>query len=284
MQIDESDKLLIMIKDIHFGGSIEETLKYYEDIRGLISHSEAIDVDRIRTLQEKESNGIDLSSYLSEEELEKIEDQKSLYNDLVELSNKGNETEKAIANLVLMSDSEIEEELQTIEALDDDVIPPLLEIVSRDEYYSELAPGQGNAPIAALRALMAIGETGALQIIFEKILEVQPHTESAFMRYARKFQEETYDLIIKILSRTSWGRDHEKALVIAGGLDYNQEIRNLCMKILSNPDKCPKDINRQTYLAIIATSNPDDDNENIKKEITRMKHVNAQVKEIIIVE
>ena len=278
--LDELDVSLLMQKNIHFGGSFQEMLEYYQDV-SLLEHRDDIDIDRVSYLKEVEDAGTDLEELLDEQTLEEIEDKKSLYSQIEDqAADSNNPEEQAIANLILCSEFDVEDEIITAANLGDDIVPYVLKIIERDDFYSKISPGQGRAPASAIRVLIALRDNSAILLLFSRMFNISTYTEGVFMQYFREFEAETKELIRRMLSGKTWSLDHERALSIATYLSFNQEIADECFAIIKDQSRCPKDEAYQTYLALV--SNGDFDfPQNRKEDIIGLDHIEASVKNTI---
>lgn len=276
--LDQEDITLIMQREVHFDGSFEEMLDYFQDLK-LLEIREDISIDRIEALMDMENDGVNLLSLLDDSDIETIEEYKVLYEKIRNKANDmSNPEEAAVATFILDSEILDEDAIEHIATYGNKIVSYLIDIIDSEEMYSYLAPGQGHAPAFAAKALKKIGNSNAIISVFTKILNVDQFTEGAFLSYLKSFPPKIEKVIENILKRDFWSKDHDIALAIAIGLDFNKKISDMCFEILQDEKKCPSNVTSQIYLATLAEGDLDNP-QNRHEEIKKIKHLHSKTKE-----
>lgn len=279
--LEEEDINLIMQKEVHFSGNFKEMKDYYSDIK-IIESRDDISIDRIQELIDLEEKHGDLKKYLHSADIEKINDSKSLYEELKAIALSKDEENAAIAEMILQADSSEEGEgIHRVVSLGNRVVDKLISILENEDLYDVIFPGQGMAPAKAVEALKLIGDSSAIWPIFLRIGKVNVYLETIFMSYLRLFNGLTKDLIVKILNRDIWTNDHRTAISVAGAIDFNQEISDKAYEILMDPKKCPNDQAMEIYMAILSLGDIDSDINDKKEAIKKASHIKDSVKDAI---
>lgn len=236
--IDAIDHEIIMHRDIHFSGSFDIMLDYYEnDGKGVV---EEFSIERIKTLQkfEKQSHSNLSEHILTEHEVDlvaKIKDYYFKFRKVYE-SHDGNPILRKIADLILSEEEHPKNEMEAIVHFGEKAVKPLLELVKASEFYDPLYPGYGYAPQLAIRALGIIGDKSAIPILFEELDKHDFTTEEAIIEALCTIGAEAKAFLLKMLSGNTPSKNMEKAVVVLLNFEEDPLISSHCLRLLKTID------------------------------------------------
>lgn len=221
------DHEIIMHRDVHFGGSFEEMLSYYEDEEHLGIQQE-FEIARIKELAEYEkSSEKNLSSILNDDEIEKVKEGKKAYQELkaiYEIKSQKNPIPLIIADLILTENKEAIEEIKKAVRQGEKIVPELITLLKKDDFFDSLFPGYGYAPYFAILALSQIKDKRTIIPLFETIGKEMVFDEEAIFVALAKQGDEAKNFLLKILKSRPITQDNiHAALALASFADPDIE-------------------------------------------------------------
>ncbi|MBM3207766.1 MAG: HEAT repeat domain-containing protein [Chlamydiae bacterium] len=233
---DMYDHEILMHRDIHFGGSFDIMLKYYED-EGKGSNPE-FEISRIKVLQKTETiNNVNLSEELLDEDEQNIVKQAKqkyqILRDIYEDPNPG--MAKLIADLILSEDIEAEEEIDQLVKQGKKATDALIEIISNDDFFNPLYPGYGLTPIYAAKALGLIKDERSIPILFETLSKSDFFTEETILEALQEIGHPAQDFLLKILKKEPFTKDNELAATALLYMPMTEHLSEVFFEVLTNP-------------------------------------------------
>lgn len=233
---DMYDHEILMHRDIHFSGSFEIMLKYYEE-EGKGANPE-FETSRIKILQKTESiNNVNLSDELLDEDerklvqtaREKYQSLRAIYED----PNPG--IARLIADLILSEDIEAEEEIRNLVKEGKKATAPLLEILSSDEFFDPLFPGYGLTPIYAAKALGQIKDESCIPKLFETLTKADFFTEETIFEALKEIGDPAERFLVKVLKHQPFTKDNELAATALLFFPLTEPLSSEFLEVLANP-------------------------------------------------
>ena len=170
------DNAILMHRDVHFGGSFQTMLDYYQkEGRGV---SKEFEIKRIQELAELEKRSRQnlAAVMLTGPEAEKVAKAKQAYVSLRELYDIPNPKSKMpllLADLILSEDEELPKAIEAVVAERGNIVRLLLDLLRNEEFYDPLFPGYGLAPSLAAQCL---GKIDRFEIVTAGLIWSIPRT------------------------------------------------------------------------------------------------------------
>lgn len=227
---DELDHLILMHRDVHFGGSFAIMRDFYkEEHRGCLQD---IDLDRIEYLMQMEH---DANFNLSEEFLTESEkaEVKKCHDAYIHLR----QHPSAFTNLILSDEDDPKEEIAAIVKKGDDAVPTLLTLLQQPELFNPLYPGYGQTPHYIVRCLEEIGDTSAIKPLFEAMNHGDFEFESAVVSALAKLDARKF--LLERLKLTPFGRENINAAIALAAYENDPQIKATAKALL---DHAPKEL------------------------------------------
>lgn len=231
---DATDVIILMHRDVHFGGKFDMMLQYYENEgKGTV---EEIEIDRIRELQtiEKEAGQNLAALLLSGSDAEKIGHAKSAYKRLRRIYENEKSTlhEKLIADLILTEEENPKAEIAAIVAEKGAIIPALLELVRSEDYHDSLYPGYGLAPKLATQCLGLIGDKRAIITLFEELGSSDFFDDDLAIEALKMIGKPAKEFLLKVLHGKPYTFDNERAAMALLQFEDDPDVPEACLKLL----------------------------------------------------
>lgn len=249
---DETINLILMHRDIHFGGQFPFMIEYYEE--GGKGVQQEFSVDTIRQLQQVEKKlGQNLAAIvLSGPEAETIRQAKEIYERLSSLyDDKKEENHHAvlIADLILTENENPQGEIEAIVNEQADIVPALIQIIRTEDLYNPLFPGYGEAPHLAIKCLERIGDERAMLSLFEMIGRNDVLEEESALRALEAIGSPAKEFLINIVKSTPMTEDNERAAIALINFKDDPVVATTCFHLLRDPE-IRKVSPLSTYLAL----------------------------------
>lgn len=249
---DAIDHEILMHRDAHFGGLFDVMLDYYaKEGKGV---QPDFTIEKIQKLDqlEKEMKQNLAGLFLSAPEAQKVADVRELYKKLRAIYEfKKNESllPQLIADLVLTESEEAETEIQAVVDQKGVVVPFLIDLLRNEQFYDPLFPGYGQAPVLAARCLGRIGDKRAIIALFEAIGQSDFFSDDLILEALKLIGEPAKVFLMKVVAGKPLNEDNEKAAIALLAFKENEEVANLCLKLL-NDDQVMNDVCLSTYLIL----------------------------------
>lgn len=257
------DSAILMHREVHFGGKFDIMIDYYiNEGKGV---NPDFDLERIHALAkiEKEIKNDLAPMVLSGVEAEKVADAKTTYKKLRALYEKEKPEYKnmrLIADLILSEELEPTSEMEAIVAEKNTIVPALIELLKKEEFYDPLFPGYGLAPSLAAKCLGLIGDKRAIISLFEAMNQGDFFDEDAALGALRAIGEPAKEFLLKVVHGRPLNEDNERAAIALIAFKEDEQVSKACLEMLKDPN-VRKDIPLSTYLILCC--------EGLKKEADR---------------
>ncbi|MBA3957311.1 MAG: hypothetical protein H0X51_02790 [Parachlamydiaceae bacterium] len=254
---DAIDTLILMHRDVHYGGKFPIMIEYYENGgKGIVLDFE---IARIRELQLAEKNlGQDLApQVLSGADAEKVAKAKEAYKKLRDLYGVRKD-EKAsavshypslLADLILSEEEEPKAEIAAIVAEKGAIVPALLDLLRSEDFHDPLFPGYGLGPSLAAKCLGLIGDKRAIVTLFETIGEEDFAFENLALEGLKAIGEPAQAFLLKVLHGRPITYDNERAAIGLLQFKDSPEVAAAFFKMLKEIDLSQHQI-LATYLIL----------------------------------
>ncbi len=235
--IDTTDMEILMHRDVHFSGSFESMLEYYESEGvGIVPDFETEEIRKLQKLEQEE--GKNLSEHLPEEAKEQVEKAKRLYQDLREVySDEKTPPESLLLSDLILSEEELpEKEIAAIARQGKSMVPALIDLLSSPTFYDPLYPGYGRSPIFAAKCLAKIGDERAIPPLFEALGQDNFFTDEEMIYALTSFGEKSKAFLIQRLKQEPFSKDNEYAAIALTGFTDDPEIGRTALEVLEKEE------------------------------------------------
>ena len=253
--VDAIDMDILMHRDAHFGGSFDMMLEYYlQDGVGMMADFEMKEIKKLKNLEDQ--MGKNLAEIFLPEAAEKVvNESKKLYHDLREVYSKESPEPLAIllSDLILSEEEDPKSEMDALIAKGEEVVPPLIHLLSSQTFYDPLFPGYGRTPIFAAKCLAAIQDKRAIPPLFEALGEDNFFTDEEIIKALSSFGEESKGFLLKRLRLEPYSKDNEYAAIALSGFPEDEEIALASLEILERESTLQKPL-FSSYLVFACSS------------------------------
>lgn len=230
------DAAIFMHRDVHFGGSFDVMIEYYQNENKGVNPE--FELERILTLAKLEQTAQQNLApvMLTGADTEKVARAKKAYKELRELyENKPQKIPLLIADLILSEETYPEKEIEALVKEKSAAVPALLELLRSETFHDPLFPGYGQAPILAAKTLGLIGDKRAIISLFESIGEEDFFDEDILLNALKEIGAPAKEFLLHVLHARPINQDNEKAAVALLPFNEDQEVAEVCFKILQDP-------------------------------------------------
>jgi hypothetical protein len=249
---DETINLILMHRDIHFGGQFPFMIEYYEESgKGVQQEFSLNTIRKLQQVEKKMEQNL-AAMALSGPEAETVRQAKEIYNKLSSLYENGKEKNHyavLIADLILTEDEDPQSEIEAIINEQADIVPWLIQIIRSEEFYNPLFPGYGEAPHLAIKCLERIGDKRAIMSLFELIGRNDVFEEESALRALKAIGTPAKEFLIKIVKSTPITEDNERAAISLINFKDDPLVSSTCFHLLLDPE-IRKTSPLSTYLAL----------------------------------
>lgn len=236
---DSLDILILMHRDVHFGGKFEFMLDYY-DKGGKGAHPE-FEIDRIRALAETERQMEQNLSVvlLTGPDAEKVAAARQAYRTLREVYEakvQKNPLPILIADLILSEEENPEAEIAAIVAHKDAAVPLLINLLRSTDFSDPLFPGYGFAPELAVHCLRQIGDKRAIIALYEAIGQGDFFNEDPILDALKSIGEPAKDFLLRVLNARPLNEDNERAAIALERFKEDPLVSKAALDMLKQPE------------------------------------------------
>ncbi|MES2200463.1 MAG: hypothetical protein V4489_09920 [Chlamydiota bacterium] len=233
--IDEIDHLILMHKDVHFGGNFSAMLNYYE--KDAIGAQEEFFPDRIQDLALMEANSPTPLSDLILDEVDKKEVQraKEAYQSLQKLSAADSFAAQKLALLILSEEEEPLQEIEELCSFGKEAIPPLLFLLKQEDFYNPLFPGYGLSPSHAANCLGKLKAKEAIIPLFESLSLMEFFGEEAAFKALSQIGDPARDFLLTTVKKAPLTKENENAAIALTFFPRDSLIISTCLDLLELP-------------------------------------------------
>lgn len=232
---DEQDHLILMHREVHFGGSFSCMLEYYaQDKKGVM---EDFSLDRICFLAEAEEKmEKNLAPLLlTGAEAEMVAEAKKAYQKWKKICE-----EKAslhlLANLILSEEELPQKIIENVVAHQEKLSDGLIRLIQSKEYYNPLFPGYGKAPELAIHCLSKINTKKAIIPLFEAFEETDFFMEENIKKALKGIGLPAKTFLTTLLQKLPVNQDNERAAIILLAFADDEEVQKLAVELLQSKD------------------------------------------------
>ncbi len=227
--IEETDIEILMHKEVHFSGEFPLMLEYYyNEGKGI---QEAFEIDRIERLAvfEKQSPSPLIDALLGEEDLVKIQKAKESY---LKLKKASSPAEKKIADLILSEEENPEEIKESLYKMGEKVIPLLISLLKKEEFYDPLFPGYGLAPSLAGECLGLLQAKEAVIPLFEAIPKAEFFSEQPLVAALFQIGDAAKEFLLSQVKKTPITKENENAAIALLPFQEDPAVISTCLTLL----------------------------------------------------
>lgn len=238
-----TDIMILMHRDVHFGGQFDVMIEYYEkDGKGILQEFE---VEQIVALQEMEKrlNKNLAALMLSGADADRVAKAKEAYKKLRNLYSKDKKEASTkskipmlIADLILAEEEMPEQEINAIVAEKSSIVPALIELLRAEDFYDPLFPGYGLAPALAIKCLAKIADKRAIFALFELIGEADFFSEDIALEALHAIGAPAKEFLLHVLHAKPLNFDNERAAIALCRFREDPEVAETCFKMLHEID------------------------------------------------
>ena len=236
--IDEEDRLILMHRDAHFGGSFAVMLEYYWDEK----KGAVLDVSprRIEALkQQEDAFGKNIAPFLlNGADAEKVQASKKMYQSLASLFDSAANLDvvREIANLILSEEEDYEKECRAIISLGQTAVPYLIEILESPIFKDPLFPGYGTAPACAAFALGELKAEAAIEPLFQLLREDSLEYEEVATQALHKIGEKAKIFLIRLAGQKPITRVNECAVLALLPFKEDETVSTFFLELLKDKE------------------------------------------------
>lgn len=237
----ETDKAILMHRDVHFGGKFEIMLDYYQkEGKGAQPDFEPLRILELKQMEQDLQQNL-AAVLLSGADAEKVAQAKEMYKKLRKLYENASpigsvKYAKLIADLILSEEEEPELEIAAIVAEKGAIVPALMELLRSEESHDPLFPGYGLAPALATKCLGLIGDKRAIIALYESIGNEDFFNEDLALEALRGIGEPAKAFLLKVLHGRPLTFDNERAAMALIAFKEDPEVSEACFKMLKELD------------------------------------------------
>lgn len=238
---DALDNAILMHRDVHFGGSFDIMLEYYE--RGGLGVQQEFDIKRIQELNmiEKKIKKDLAPEMLTGVDAERVGEAREAYRRLKLLyegtPSATKQYPRLIADLILAEDDEeAEGAVKVIVAEKTAIVPALVELLRSENLHDPLFPGFGLAPALATRCLGNIGDKRAIIAIFESLGESDFISDDQALEALKHIGEPAKQFLLKVLHGRPLTFDNERAATALINFKDDPEVSKTALEMLKTLD------------------------------------------------
>lgn len=234
--IDEIDHLILMHKDVHFGGNFKAMIAYYEQDFP-VGIQEEFNLHRIQELEFMEANSPTPLSDLILDEVEKQEIQraKESYQSLIKLCDLDSSPPQKLALLILSEKEEPKEEIEDLCSLGKEAVLPLLTLIRQEDFYNPLFPGYGLSPFHAATCLGKLKAKEAIIPLFEMLPRIGFFGELEVFSALASIGDPAKEFLLKVLKKTPLTQENENAAIALSYFLPEPMIASACIDMLELP-------------------------------------------------
>lgn len=236
--LDETDREILMHRDIHFGGLFAIMLEYYHQHGKGVNPS--FPIERIEALAviEKELNQNLAPIFLDVPQMEKVAEARQAYKDLrsiYEVVKPKSKIPQLIADLIFSEEHEEEANIAAVAMEKESAVPALLNLLREEKWYDSLFPGYGLAPELAVKCLGLIGDKRAIISLFEALGQGDFFADEEILMALKQIGDPAKAFLLKVVKGKPYNEDNEKAAMALVPFQGDSEVLAICFSLLKDP-------------------------------------------------
>lgn len=232
--IDAIDMEILMHRDVHFGGSFDVMIEYYQQNGvGVMPDFTIKELEKLKNFENQMGKNL-ADTFLPEAALSIVNTAKILYQTLREVySEKKPEPYALLLNdLILSEEDPPEKEMQALINQGSKIVPSLIHLLSSQDFYDPLYPGYGRSPIFAAQCLGAIQDERAIPPLFEALGQDNFFTDEEVIKALTAFGDKSKAFLLKRLKQEPLSKDNEYAAIALSGFPEDDEIAIASLEVL----------------------------------------------------
>jgi hypothetical protein len=250
--ISETDKAILMHRDIHFGGKFDFMIDYYlKGGKGIHPDFELTRIKELQIIEEGMKQNL-AGLMLSGPDAERVAEAKDAYKKLKDLYEKESDAyrlPKIIADLILSEEENPQAEIDAVVAEKGAMVPLLMDLLKSEDFHDSLFPGYGYAPALATKCLGLIGDKRAIISLFESIGNEDFFNEDLALEALHKIGEPAKAFLLKVMHARPITADNESAALALVQFKDDPEVGKACLEALKGLD-IKKEFPLATYLIL----------------------------------
>jgi hypothetical protein len=227
---------ILLHKKVHFGDSFDVMLKYYEEeehigiING-ITKKDIIDVYQMVLQDETLEDKLVDNHHL--DQIEHALEQYRSIKTLIEIKGEYNDIYQLFVDLVF-SENDKEGYIETIlnHKHKDIVLDQASKIIEDPRYYSNLSPGYGFLPISMMKLVGRTKDKRWMKPLFNALLRYGSSYDDVILTVMAGYHDQVKQSMLQKLQSTPYSKDNERAALILGVSNLNNEERNVIYSFL----------------------------------------------------
>ncbi|MCB1110608.1 MAG: HEAT repeat domain-containing protein [Chlamydiia bacterium] len=232
--VDTVGMEILMHRDVHFGGSFDVMLEYYEQEGvGVMPDFEVEEIKHLSQMEKEHQNNLS-DVYLPEAAKEEVEAAKKLYQKLREVYE--GEGDTFLSDLILSEEEYPEKEINALVSRGKESVPALIHLITSSTFYDPLYPGYGRSPIFAAQCLGKIQDERAIPPLFEALGQDNFFTDEAIIQALASFGEISKSFLLKRLRQEPLSKDNEYAAIALTGFTEDDEIARASLDVLERDE------------------------------------------------
>ncbi|MEC7838970.1 MAG: hypothetical protein VX777_02900 [Chlamydiota bacterium] len=236
---DEIITAILMHREVHFGGSFNLMLEYYEGGGKGVSPDFTLEniVDLFQIEKKLEQNLAAL--ILSGPDAEIVQKARESYKKLREVYQSESHADRyaqMIADLIFSEEEEPKKEIDVIVAEGKAIVPALIHISQSEDLQNPLYPGYGCAPHLATLCLGKIGDDRAVMALFEQIGRGNVQEEEEALSALRAVGEAAKEFLLKVVRSKPITEDNERAAIAIIQFKDDPVVGDVCLELLQNEE------------------------------------------------
>lgn len=235
--LDAIDVEILMHRDIHFGGSFEIMVHYYEkEGVGVMPDFSLKRIKQLKKLEEELQENLS-AKCLPLPTLELIERAKAIYRQLREVyEKKENPLGILISDLILTEEDLPKKEIEALVAQGEEGMQALIKLIDSSDFYDPLYPGYGRAPMHAATALGKIGNPKAIPHLFMALGQQNFFVDEAIIQALNKMGKPAKEFLLKRLVHKPITQDNEHAAIVLTSFPLDEEIALIALSLLQEEE------------------------------------------------
>lgn len=250
--ISETDKAILMHRDVHFGGKFDFMLEYYlKGGRGIHPDFELERIKELQLIEEGMKQNL-AGLMLSGPDAERVAQAKDAYKKLKDLYEKDSAAyrlPRLIADLILTEEEDPQPEIDAIVAEKAAMVPLLMDLLKSEDFHDSLFPGYGYAPALATKCLGLIGDKRAIISLFESIGNEDFFNEDLALEALKHIGDAAKVFLLKVMHARPITADNESAAMALIQFKDDPEVGTACLEALKTLD-IKKEFPLATYLIL----------------------------------
>lgn len=237
--MDEVDHLILMHREVHFGGLFSVMCDYYRsEGKGIQPEFELKRIEELAELENKLAQNL-AALFLTAQEMEKVADAKQAYKNLrkiFEVKKTKTFHPQLIAELILSEEEDPQKEMAAIVREGESIVPSLVTLLQQEDLRDPLFPGYGKAFDLIITCLKQIGDKRAIIPLFESIGQGDFFSDEVAINTLKALGEPAKVFLLKVLKRKPLNGNNEKAAIALQPFREDEEVACTALELLKDSD------------------------------------------------